>query len=44
MPDATVMTYTATSESSRFDDQRALFEDHLRRVLVDAAAFPAPGF
>ena len=44
MPDATVMTYTATSESSRFDDQRALFEDHLRRILVDAAAFPAPGF
>jgi hypothetical protein len=42
MPDATVMTFTATSESSRFDDQRTLFEDTLRRILIDAAAFAGP--
>ena len=42
MKDGTVLTYTATSESSRYEEHRPVFEATLRRVGVDAAAF-APG-
>jgi hypothetical protein len=39
MKDGTVLTYTATSESSQFDTHRPVFETTLRNVGIDAAAF-----
>lgn len=41
MPDGTVLTYTATSESSQFEAHRPLFEATLPRLQIDATAFPA---
>ena len=43
MPDGTVLTYTATSESSRFERHKAVFEATLRQVGIDAATFAARG-
>lgn len=39
MPDGSILTYTATSESSRFPQHRALFEATLPRIGIDPAAF-----
>ena len=42
MKDGTMLTYTATSESTKYEQHRAVFEATLSRVGIDAAAF-APG-
>jgi len=42
MKDGTVLTFTATSESSKFEEHRAVFEQTLRTVGIDAEAFAAP--
>ena len=39
MKDGTVLTYTATSESSKYEQHRAVFEATLRSVVIDPAAF-----
>ena len=39
MKDGTVLTYTATSESSQYEMHRPVFEATLRTVSIDAAAF-----
>ncbi len=41
MPDESVLTYTATSETSQFPQHRALFESTLPQVAIDPSAFPA---
>ena len=43
MKDGTVLTYTATSESSQYEQHRPVFEATLRSVVIDPAAFAAPG-
>ena len=42
MKDGTVLTFTATSESSKYEEHRLVFEHSLRTVGIDAAAFTAP--
>ena len=39
MKDGTMLTYTATSESTRYERHRPVFEATLSRVAIDAAAF-----
>jgi hypothetical protein len=39
MKDGTVLTYTATSESSQYESHRPLFEATLRTVEIDAPTF-----
>ena len=41
MKDGTMLTYTATSESTKFEQHRAVFEATLSRVGIDAATFAA---
>jgi len=43
MKDGTVLTFTATSESSKYEEHRPVFEHSLRTVVIDPAAFAAPG-
>lgn len=43
MKDGTVLTFTATSESSQYDTHRAVFEATLRNVGIDAATFAPRG-
>jgi len=43
LADGTVLTFTATAESSQFERHRAVFEATLRGLGIDAAAFPARG-
>ena len=42
MKDGTVLTYTATSESSRYEQHRPVFEATLSRVVIEPAVFAAP--
>ena len=39
MKDGTVLTYTATSESSQYETHRPVFESTLRTVVIDPATF-----
>jgi hypothetical protein len=43
MPDGSVLTYTATSESSQFEKHRPLFESTLPTIGIEASAFAARG-
>lgn len=39
LADGTVLTFTGTSESSRFEQHRATFEASLRSLVIDPTAF-----
>ena len=41
MKDGSMLTYTATSQSTQYEQHRAVFEATLGRVGIDAAAFTA---
>ena len=42
MKDGTVLTYTATSQSTQYEQHRAVFEATLSRVVIEPAAFASP--